>query len=213
MACYKSALIDLEPLITKRATRGKCLIVFKSVVPTVKFFKLIHQTQSLVNKIFGYALNSLFSRLILGTEVCFSHFKKYFNLLFFDNNIRKYEFAKMSQSLTSAFPAIDWTFAIYGALFGRIFAFPTTKDFKEPIRKAFIGCSDSHNGLKEPRSSDFVFVPIISDEERSFSINNASKVCQMSICMNRSCIFAFRHLNSFVRCVSNSTGSTIKCTA
>ena len=25
MACYKSALIDLEPLITKRATRGKIM--------------------------------------------------------------------------------------------------------------------------------------------------------------------------------------------
>lgn len=27
LACYKSALIDLETLITKRATRGKYLIV------------------------------------------------------------------------------------------------------------------------------------------------------------------------------------------
>lgn len=194
-------------------TRGKCLIFIKSMISTVKLFKLIHQFQSSCNEFFGNALNPFFARLVFRTKVCFSHLQKNFCLLFFNNKIWEKKFAKMGQAISSAFPTMDRTFTIFRSLFWGIFTFPPSKIIVKPISKTFISRGYGHNCLKEARSSDFIFIPIISNEKGPFSINNACQICDLSYCIIYSCIFTFCHFIFHIKCDIYSTRLRIKCTA
>lgn len=179
----------------------------------MKLFKLIHKTEPSLNKILGNALNSLFSWLILGTEICLSHSQKNLSLIPFNNEISKDEFTQMGQPITSTFPTVDRAFTIDGTLFGRILALPSPKISKEPVNKTFISSGNCHKSLEKAGSSDFIFIPVIPDEEGPFPIDNSGQISQLSNSVVYPCILTFRHAHSCNEYACYYAGLKIKCIA
>lgn len=192
-------------------TRGKCLI--ESMVSTMKFFELIHQFHPFLDKVFGYSLNALFPGLIFGTEIGLAHRQKDLGLFLLDNKIGQHEFAQMGQSISGTSPTIDWSFTILSSLSGCVLTLPAAKVFMQPIYEAIICGGHGYDSLKESCSSDFVFVPVISDEQCSFSVYYPSEIGQFRISILYPCVLAFCHKNSFDKCDNDYTGLAIKCTA
>jgi len=140
-----------------------------------------------------------FLSLFVSNFVCFPHSQHDLNLSSFNNDIRKYQFTNMGQSISVCNPSKNCLSRVFRSLFFGISNDITTKNIVNPKNETFIGIVYLKCGLIMNGPSLFIG-RIISNCKTSFTINNASQIGELCNRIRFSFVCFAKQVISSVKC-------------